>query len=42
MNDASLEAECFGGTYKANVYEQCKSFYNVEMVKVIRLTVINL
>ena len=24
MSDAALEAECFGGTYKANVYEQCK------------------
>lgn len=24
MNDSSLEAECFGGAYKANVYDQCK------------------
>ena len=25
MTDAAIEAECFGGTYKAKVYEQCKS-----------------
>ena len=24
MNDASLEAECFGGAYKAKVYDHCK------------------
>ena len=24
MTDSSVEAECFGGTYKAKVYEQCK------------------
>lgn len=24
MNDANLEAECFGGTYKAKVYDQCR------------------
>jgi ubiquitin carboxyl-terminal hydrolase 9/24 len=24
MGDAAVEAECFGGTYKAKVYEQCK------------------
>ncbi|XP_064624443.1 ubiquitin carboxyl-terminal hydrolase 24-like isoform X2 [Lineus longissimus] len=27
MTDAALEAECFGGTYKANVYEQSSSSY---------------
>ena len=27
MNDASLEAECFGGAYKAKVYDHCKLFY---------------
>ena len=25
MNDSALEQECFGGTYKAKVYEQCTS-----------------
>ena len=24
MTDAALEAECFGGTYKTKVYEQCE------------------
>ena len=26
MTDAALEEECFGGTYKAKVYEQCESY----------------
>ena len=25
MNDATVEQECFGGTYKAKVYDSCKS-----------------
>ena len=24
MTDTALEEECFGGTYKAKVYEQCE------------------
>lgn len=28
MNDASVEAECFGGTYKAKVTETTCKFYN--------------
>ena len=24
MNEAALEAECFGGTYKTKVYDTCK------------------
>ncbi|KAJ8306053.1 hypothetical protein KUTeg_016598 [Tegillarca granosa] len=24
FNDTTIEAECFGGTYKAKVYDQCK------------------
>ena len=24
MTEQALEEECFGGTYKAKVYEQCK------------------
>ena len=27
MNDASLEAECFGGAYKAKVYDHCKCVF---------------
>lgn len=26
MTDAAVEAECFGGTYKAKVYDQCTYF----------------
>ncbi len=29
MNDASLEAECFGGAYKAKVYDHCKYLQNL-------------
>ena len=27
MNDANLEAECFGGTYKARVYDTCECLH---------------
>lgn len=27
MNEQNLEAECFGGTYKTKVYDNCKHFY---------------
>lgn len=29
MTDAAMEAECFGGTYKAKVYDQCKCYFLV-------------
>lgn len=25
MSETTLEAECFGGTYKAKIYDQCKT-----------------
>lgn len=30
MTDATLEAECFGGKYKAKVYDSCK-FHHVRV-----------
>lgn len=44
MNDVSLEAECFGGTYKAKVYDSCKLltfFSSLSSLKIIyQITVV--
>ncbi len=37
MNDASLEAECFGGAYKAKVYDHCKLILKLTFDKHLKI-----
>ena len=37
MTDTQLEEECFGGTYKAKVYEQCKYCKPIDLLPLVAL-----